>query len=85
MGAVGGPASSTDNAVVRYDGTTGKLVQNSGVAIDDSGKVSVGTNAVYGAPVAQFNGANVAITNTAGPFSILLRWQATQWAASRLA
>ena len=70
MGAVGGPASSTDNAVVRYDGTTGKLVQNSGVAIDDSGKVSVGTNAVYGAPVAQFNGANVAITNTAGQFSI---------------
>ena len=69
-GDVVGPASSTDNAVVRYDGTTGKLVQNSAVTIDDSGKVSVGTNAAYGAPVAQFNGANVAITNTAGQFSI---------------
>jgi hypothetical protein len=40
-GDVVGPASSTDNAVVRYDGTTGKLVQNSGVAIDDSGNVNL--------------------------------------------
>lgn len=31
----------TDNAVPRYDGTTGKL-QNSGVVIDDSGNVGVG-------------------------------------------
>lgn len=39
-GDVVGPASSTDNAVVRYDGTTGKFVQNSGVIIDDSANVS---------------------------------------------
>jgi hypothetical protein len=26
---VSGPGSSTDNAVTRYDGTTGKLIQNS--------------------------------------------------------
>lgn len=39
-----GPASSTDNAVVRFDSTTGKLGQNSGVIIDDSNNVSgVGT------------------------------------------
>lgn len=35
-----GPASSTDNAVVRYDGTTGKLVQNSGVSINDSDEIA---------------------------------------------
>jgi len=35
-GDVVGPASSTDNAVVRFDGTTGKLVQNSGVTISDA-------------------------------------------------
>ncbi len=35
-----GPASSTDNAVTRFDGTTGKLVQNSGVIIDDSNNIS---------------------------------------------
>lgn len=32
---VTGPGSSTDNAVTRYDSTTGKLVQDSGVTIDD--------------------------------------------------
>jgi hypothetical protein len=35
-----GPASSTDNAVVRFDTTTGKLVQNSVVTIDDSGDIT---------------------------------------------
>lgn len=42
-GDVVGPASATDNAVVRYDGATGKLVQNSSVFIDDSGNLGVGT------------------------------------------
>jgi len=37
-----GPASATDNAVVRFDGTTGKLGQNSLFIIDDSGNVSDG-------------------------------------------
>ena len=35
-GDVVGPASATDNAIVRFDSTTGKLVQNSGITIDDS-------------------------------------------------
>lgn len=37
---VTGPASATDNAVTRYDGTTGKLVQDSVVTIDDVGVTS---------------------------------------------
>ena len=36
-----GPASSTDNAVVRFDGTTGKRIQNSTVIVDDSGNMTV--------------------------------------------
>lgn len=32
-----GPASSTDNAIARFDGTTGKLVQNSAATISDAG------------------------------------------------
>jgi len=40
-GDVVGPASSTDNAVVRFNLTTGKLIQNSGVTIDDSNNVSI--------------------------------------------
>lgn len=35
-GDVVGPASAVDNAVVRFDGTTGKLVQNSAVTIADT-------------------------------------------------
>jgi hypothetical protein len=44
-GDVVGPSSATDNAIVRFDGTTGKLVQNSVVTIADStGDISgVGT------------------------------------------
>lgn len=34
---VTGPASATDNAVTRYDNTTGKLVQDSSVTVDDAG------------------------------------------------
>lgn len=47
-GAVGGGAignvinlsSSTDNAVARFDGTTGRYIQNSSIIIDDVGNVS---------------------------------------------
>jgi len=44
-GDVVGPASATDNAIVRFDTTTGKLVQNSGITIADgaTGTLS-GTN-----------------------------------------
>jgi hypothetical protein len=35
-GDVVGPGSATDNALTRYDGTTGKIVQNSGWALSDS-------------------------------------------------
>ncbi len=41
-GDVVGPASSTDNAVARFDGTTGKLIQNSSFVVNDSGEVTVG-------------------------------------------
>ena len=42
-GDVAGPASATDNAVARFDGTTGKLIQNSVVTIADT------TGAIAGA------------------------------------
>ena len=43
IGDVDGPASATDNAVARFDGTTGKLIQNSVVTIADT------TGAIAGA------------------------------------
>lgn len=39
-GNVTGPLSSTDNAITRFDGITGQLIQNSVVLIDDSGNIS---------------------------------------------
>jgi hypothetical protein len=39
-----GPASATNNAVVRYDGTTGKLVKTSIVTIDDTGALNVSSD-----------------------------------------
>lgn len=34
---VTGPASATDNAIARYDTTTGKLIQNSAASVSDAG------------------------------------------------
>ena len=62
-----GPGSSTDNAIARYDSTTGKLVQNSGVLIDDSnnvdipGTLSVGTGHTVSGTLASVTGGS---TNT---------------------
>jgi len=39
-GDVTGPASATDNAIARYDGTTGKLLQNSPLTISDGGEIA---------------------------------------------
>lgn len=39
-GSVQGPAVAVDNAVARFDGTTGKLIQNSVVIVSDTGVVS---------------------------------------------
>jgi mucin-19 len=36
-GDVTGAASSTDNAITRFDGATGKVIQNSTVTLDDNG------------------------------------------------
>lgn len=59
-GDVTGPASSTDNAITRFDGTTGKVIQNSAVTLDDDGSIagvdSLGVNTV--------NAGNVITGNT---------------------
>lgn len=42
--AVIGPASATDNAIARFNGTSGKAVQNSGITIDDADKLNLNGN-----------------------------------------
>ena len=47
VGAITKLSSSTDNAVVRFDGTAGQ-VQNSSATLDDNGKLSTTTLAISG-------------------------------------
>jgi trimeric autotransporter adhesin len=63
-GDVVGPASATDNAVSRFDLTTGKLIQNSLVTISDTGAISAPVDAsISGLTVGKGGGA--VATNTA--------------------
>lgn len=61
-GDVVGPASATDNAVVRFDLTTGKLIKNSGVIIDNSNNVSGIVNLTTSGVNLGANGSNTAPT-----------------------
>lgn len=65
-GDVVGPASATDNAVARFDGTTGKLIQNSVVTIADTtgNMAGVGTINTLTLPSSNFVGLTDAQTLT---------------------
>lgn len=45
---VSGPTSAADNAITRFDGTTGLLVQDSGAFVDDNSRMTIGNS---GTPV----------------------------------
>jgi hypothetical protein len=62
-GDVVGPASATDNAIARYDSTTGKLIQNSLVIVDDTGSVT-GVNALTAQSLTVNNNATLGSSNT---------------------
>jgi hypothetical protein len=49
-GDVTGPASSTDNAITRFDGTTGKIIQSSTATLSDTGGISADTLAISTTP-----------------------------------
>lgn len=67
---VTGPASSTDNAVVRWDGTTGTITQNSAFVVDDSGQVtSFGGNIAFPASQSASAGVNVLDDYEEGTFT----------------
>ncbi len=51
LGDVTGPGSSTDNALVRWDGATGQLVQNSVVTLTDAGALDGITTATISTAV----------------------------------
>ena len=75
--AVNGPASSVDNAVMRFDGVSGKLVQNSSVIIDDAGNVVIpgdltvqGTTITLDSTTLLIEDKNIELGNVATPTNI---------------
>lgn len=68
-GDVYGPASATDNAVARYDGTTGKIIQNSAVTIGDDGATVIAANSSSdGLRITQLGGGNaLLVEDSANP------------------
>jgi len=75
LGDVTGPASSTDNAIARFDSTTGKLLQNSVVAVGDTGAVTgvttLAASTSVTTPIVQAtNSAGLALRNSAGTAQI---------------
>ena len=66
-GDVGGPASSTDNALTRFDGTNGKTLQNSGWTLNDSDAMA-GVSLTLTTPLAvPQGGIGVATLTDGGP------------------
>ena len=43
LGDVTGPGSSTDNALAKFDSTTGKIIQNSNATLSDAGALTATT------------------------------------------
>jgi hypothetical protein len=69
-GDVTGPASSTDNAIVRFDSTTGKVLQNSAATVaDTTGDITAGkynglTVSTTTGTLTVTNGKTLSISNT---------------------
>jgi hypothetical protein len=74
-GDVVGPASATDNAVARFDTTTGKLIQNSVVTIGDTGAATgfttLSASTSVTTPIVQAsNSGGLSLKNSAGTTQI---------------
>ena len=74
-GDVVGPTSATDNAVVRFDTTTGKLIQNSVVTIGDTGAATgfttLSASTSVTTPIVQAsNSGGLSLKNSAGTTQI---------------
>lgn len=58
-GDVDGPASATNNAIVRFDATSGKLIQDSGVLVTDGGEIRAVAGTIDEAPMNFQPGTNL--------------------------
>jgi len=67
-GDVAGPASSTDNAIARFDSTTGKLLQNSTGILTDAGAIS-GLTEITASGLVRTSGSGFQSGNATDSFS----------------
>jgi len=70
-GDVDGPVSATDNAIARFDGTTGKIIQNSDLTVSDlaggaGGTVNLDTNSAATVNLFTTNATSVVIGKSGG-------------------
>ena len=68
-GDVTGPASSTDNAVARFDGTGGKTLQNSGVIVSDTNAIT-GVDSITVGNTGLVVGASTPFSDSAGTLTL---------------
>lgn len=70
LGDVTGPASSTDNAVARFDGTAGKTLQNSPMTVSDTGTTVSAVLTTTGGQTTTWShdGSNAQLTTSTGFF-----------------
>lgn len=57
-----GPGSATDDAIARFDGTTGDLIQNSSATLSDAGLLTTTSAAIGGISIADIGGGQKRIT-----------------------
>jgi len=88
-GDVTGPASSVDNTLPRFDSTTGKLLQSSGVTVDDSNNIT-GIASINGGQLAGMrnkiiNGKmEIAQRGTSFPAAAATAFTLDRWANSNI-
>lgn len=72
FGDVSGPGVATDNAIARFDGTTGKQIQNSNVLVDDIGNITLPTLATFDGRDVSIDGAALDshIANVSNPHAV---------------
>jgi hypothetical protein len=74
-GDVVGPGTSTDNAIPRFDGTTGKIIQNSSVIVDDTNNITGASTINSGK---YFINSDLAITPIIDGQSVITSWYGIQ-------
>lgn len=74
---------TTDNAIVRWNGTTGDMIQDSNVIVDDGNNVNVPSGSVYkinGVPLVIDHLADVSTSGVDAPsINEFLGWDGSRW------